>query len=300
MNENPNLNRIDTFLKIVEAGSISKAAKVLQVPKSKLSRNLALLESDLGVQLIYRTTRQFQLTASGRKFYRRAKLAMDEVLGALLEAASSSGSLSGTIRLTAPEDLGTYVITGIIDQFKIQYPDVKFNLLFTNQVLDLVKDRIDIAVRIGRLKDSSMISRTSGGIDFIFVTSRKYLDEIAESISIEDLTSLKTVAFVSGNQTAQWNATSARERRTIKVKPHMTFDHFVALREMVVLGHGIGFMPRYLCERDLAEGRLVHILKSWGSDTQPIQVLVPHQKEMPPLIRTFSDFLNRHLSTAFA
>jgi DNA-binding transcriptional LysR family regulator len=191
-------------------------------------------------------------------------------------------------------------LLNIIDQFKLKYPAVNFDLLFTNQILDLVSERIDVAVRIGRLKDSTMISRISGGIDFILVTSKKYLESLSTTISVNDLVDLKTIAFVSGTQTVQWNLKSAKERRTVKVKPHLKFDHFVAMREMIALGHGIGFVPRYICEKGIANGELIHILKSWGSDLEPVQVLVPHQKEMPPLIRTFSDFLTRELSTKFS
>lgn len=295
-----NLNRVEVFLQIVDAGGISKAADFLKVPKSKLSRHLSLLESELGVQLIYRTTRQFQLTSAGLKFFQRSKQALDEVRLAYSDISPNSGVLKGTIRITAPDDLGTFVLTKIIDEFKLRHPHISFDLLFTNQLLDLVAQRIDIAVRIGRLKDSSMISRKAGALESILVTSPKYLQELEKSPSLEDLSNLKTVGFVSAKKADQWTLVSPKEKKNVKVAPHITLDHYMGLRELVILGHGIGFIPKFLCEPALASGDLVHILKSWNSDRTPIQILIPHQKEVAPLVRAFSDFLAASLTARFS
>lgn len=300
MDNRINLNRIEAFLHIVNAGSISKAAEILNVPKSKLSRHLSLLEEELGAQLIYRTTRQFQLTSAGAKFFQRSKAALDEVRVACSEVSTQSGNLKGTVRITAPDDLGTYILTRIVDQFKVLHPNVNFDLLFTNQVLDLVAQRVDIAIRIGRLKDSSMISRSAGTLESILVASPKFLQELEKVPSLYELSNVKTISFVSGKRTTQWTLVSSKEKNVVKVNPSITLDHFVGVREMVILGHGIGFIPRFLCESALAKGELIHILKGWSSERDPVQVLVPHQKEVHPLIRAFSDFVTKGLSEHFS
>lgn len=300
MDNQINLNRIEAFLNIVHAGGISKAAEVLNVPKSKLSRHLSLLEEELGAQLIYRTTRQFQLTSAGAKFFQRSKAALDEVRVACSEISTQSGNLKGTIRITAPDDLGSYVLTRIIDQFKLLHPNVVFELLFTNQVLDLVAQRVDIAIRVGRLKDSSMISRSAGTIESILVASPKFLQELEKAPALSDLSKVKTISFVSGKRTTQWTLLSAKGKTVVKVNPSITLDHFVGIRELVKLGHGVGFIPRFLCEPAVTKGELVHILKGWCGERDPVQVLVSYQKEVHPLIRAVSDFVTKGLGANFS
>ncbi len=155
------LNRTYYFIKIVEAGNISKAAGILNEPKAKLSRNLALLESELGVQLVYRTTRQFKLTEAGMIFYQNSKDHLNALVAASTTLKDNDEQISGLLRITAPDDIGIHVVTRIINDFSAVYPLVQFDLIYTNDMLDIVKLGVDLAFRVGGLKDSSLIQKKS-------------------------------------------------------------------------------------------------------------------------------------------
>ncbi len=299
MEQQINLNRVEIFLQMVESGSITKAAQVLRVAKSKLSRDLALLERELGVQLIYRTTREFRLTEPGQRFFEKANKSLSAMQEAISEVSKQSDEIAGVIRFTAPEDIGSYVMSRVANDFKILHPKIIFEMNFSNEILNLVKDRIDIAIRMGRLSDSSMTLRKAGQVDMILVASPKYLDSLKSIPSIQDLEKCRSVCFIADEEKPQWTLVSVKEKKIIKLKSDIICNNYVALKEMVILGNGIGLLPRFFCEDAIAKGDLVHILKAWRNEGSAIQVVLPEQKEIPQKIRSFMDFTVKKLLLQF-
>lgn len=294
------LNKIKIFLKIVDAGNITKAAALLQCPKSKLSRDLALLEQNLGVQLIHRTTRQFRLTEPGQIFYQRARGALQDLHEAVESISSQHTEIKGLIKLTAPEDLGIYVVTPVIDEFRRLNSHVDFEMIYTNETVDLVSKGIDIAVRIGQLKDSGLIRKKLGRIEMIVVAAPRYLDTLSSPPTLEDLKELQTIGFSPSGNRNQWVMSSAKERRVVKIKPSLMVNNFVAVRDLTVRGHGIAFVPRFFCRKEIASGELTHILRAWTGEGAPIQIVLPQQKDLPTRMRKFIDFAAKRLSEEFS
>lgn len=167
--EQLDLNQIRTFVKLVQSGSFTKAAEVLRQPKSRVSRRLAALEKDLGVQLIYRTTRQFQLTETGRTYYERAQGLIDGLESLSLEVNEATTEVSGVIRVTASDDMGLKYLPIILDEFSKLYPRIRFEIVLSQAYVDLVKESVDVALRIGALKDSSLRVRKVGFLKNILV-----------------------------------------------------------------------------------------------------------------------------------
>ena len=167
--EQLDLNQIQTFVKLAQAGSFTKAAQILRQPKSRVSRRLAALEKELGVQLIYRTTRQFQLTETGRAFYEKAQglIAGLEALSA--EVSDTTTQIAGVIRITASDDMGVKYLPPILDEFSRLHPQIQFDVVLTQSYVDLVKESIDVALRIGHLKDSSLRAKKVGSLKNIFI-----------------------------------------------------------------------------------------------------------------------------------
>lgn len=292
------LNRAYWFIRIVEAGNISKAAELLNEPKTKLSRNLALLEEELGVQLVYRTTRQFKLTEAGLLFFQKAKNHMEGLLEAASSIKDEGEEISGLLKVTAPDDIGVYVLTDIVNEFGRIHPQVKFELLYTNQVLDLVKLSVDVAIRIGHLKDSTLIQRKAGNIDFILASSPRYLDRHKAILNPEELKHHQTIGF-SSQEINTWRLISKNKKCNLKLKHKYVANNFTAIRDLIISGHGIAYLPRFLCESYLASGELVHILKPWGDEGSPIQIAVPHQKNKSRKLRAFIDFATKRFSEQF-
>lgn len=289
MRQNIDLNRTYLFIKIIEAGNLTKAALILNEPKAKLSRNLALLEQELGVQLVYRTTRQFKLTEAGMDYYQNSKEHMDALMQASLNLRDNEEQVSGLLRITAPDDIGVHVVTKIVNEFSTIYPKVMFELIYTNEMLDLVKLGVDVAFRVGHLKDSTLIQKKTANIEFFLASSPKYLDRRNSLTDIEQLNQCQTIGFASSSPD-HWKLTSKAKKKTLKLKHKITANNFMVIRDLVRDGQGIGFLPKFICQSQLASGEIVQILKQWGDEGSPLQIAVPHQKKISRKVRTFMDF----------
>lgn len=290
---NIDINRIVYFVRIVEAGNITSASKVLNEPKAKLSRNLSLLEEELGVQLVYRTTRQFKLTEVGFDFYQQAKENVEGILQSISLLQNQDEQLSGKIKITAPDDLGLYVVTKIVDEFARLHPQVSFELIYTNEMLDLVREGIDVAIRVGKLKDSSLIQKKIGSIEFILVASPRYLKKTITSV--DELNRHQTIGFLN----REWILQNKAKQHRLKLKHKMISNNLIAARDLALQGHGIAYLPRFVCQEYLKSGELIHVLKLWGDHGPSIQVMTPHQKKVSKKVRAFYDHAAERIAEIF-
>lgn len=285
------LNRIRDFLRIVELGNITRAAEALGERKAKLSRNLALLEKELSVQLIYRTTRQFRLTDAGAHFYQQMREHIGNAENVIAGLANQDELIAGKIRLTAPEDLGHLIITPIVNEFSKIYPQVTFELIYSNEVLNLVKLGIDVAFRIGHMKDSGILQKKVGNIEQILVGAPSYLEKSKPIIAPEDLADHVTIGFAN-SPTAKhvWRLSRGTTKRAITIHPQFVANNFLTIRDLTRMGRGLTYMPRFLAQAGLANGDFVQVLKSWSHEGAPVHAVLPAQKNVAKRIRKFYDF----------
>jgi LysR family transcriptional regulator for bpeEF and oprC len=288
------LNLLESFVKVVEAGSFTKAAARLKQPKSRVSRHISKLESDLGVQLIYRTTRQFQLTEAGRTLFEQCKVHMDGLETAVSCISQHSEDISGTIRVTAPEDLSVAVLSGIADEFLDLYPKVRLDFMITNTVIDLIKESVDVALRVGHPRDSTMLIKKVGTLQSQLVASPKLLSKYSSPPRIDTLANFPTISFSLDQN--KWQLKSARQSRTIKINPIIRCSNFFMVRRFALSGRGIALMPSFLATEALATGTLVQVLPEWKSDLVPLQLLMPPQKNVPRRVRLFVDYIAQKLT----
>ena len=293
-----NLNYCFLFVKLVDAGSFTKAAELLKMPKSRVSRQLAALEEELGVQLIFRTTRHFQLSESGLQFYERSKKAIFEIEGAIEDASQTRHELRGTIRLTAPEDIGVVLLPSIIDTFRKIYPLVSFELILSNKLLNLTYEAIDIAVRIGKLSDSLMRARRVGQVGSYLVASPDLLRRLGDIAKPEDLARGPALSFGDLKNSQQWQLSNGKKHVTLKIIPHVQVNNFFMLRELVLRGQGFAEITRFIIRDDLKHGNLVRLLPQWETNSAPISILTqPNNRST--VIKTFANYLSDHLSQEF-
>lgn len=288
------LNRIQDFIVIVDQGNITRAAEALGDRKAKLSRNLALLESELGVLLVHRTTRQFQLTDAGRLLYQQAKQNFAQLEDGLRGLMNQVSEIQGNIKITAPEDFGNQIITPIVSEFKKLHSRVQFEIYYTNQVLDLVKSGVDVAFRMGHLKDSTLIHKKVGNLEFILAASTQFVEKWGQPRSPEDLLKVPSIGFAS-QESMQWQLHSGQQRKKLTLKPDLRANSYIAVRDFCLLGQGVAYLPRFLCEDFLKQDLLVHILKNWKSEGAPVQVVMHNQKNIPQRIRSFFDFATQQI-----
>jgi len=280
------LDGIAVFVKVVQAGSFSQAAKLLNMPNSTVSAKVAALEKRLGVTLLQRTTRRLHLTEAGEGYFRRCMTALEELHAAENELAIERGETKGVLRLTAPVELGRSALPPVLDVLMKRHPAIKIDLIITNRLVDLVAENIDVAVRAGPLKDSALIAKRFVLGQFGLWASPSYLKNNSVPRNPNELKEHDCLRFAPFTG-RKLQLTNGRERAQIALAGRITADDFEALRALAVLGWGIALLPSFLCAEEAKERKLVSVLPNWRGDSVTISVVYPAQRFVSPKIRAF-------------
>jgi len=269
-----NLDLIRIFVKVVQNGSFSKAAEILNLPKSTISKAVSKMERESGTKLIVRTTRSLSLTAAGRAFYETSLGPIQVLEDAQKSLDGGDSLLSGLVKITAPEDLGSYVIAPAIAKLIIRHPKLSFELRYTNELVDLVKDGFDIAIRIGKLSESSFKVKRAGDVVLIAVASPKYLSGKEKIRQPKDLEKFDCLTL-SGQEYRRWKLKSNKGLAHVNINARTSSNQMSSLLKMAVADSGIALVPNYLCESELESGKLVRVLPEWSSAGLPVSVISP-------------------------
>lgn len=287
------------FVKVVKNGSFSKAAESLRLPKSTVSKAITRLEAESGTKLLLRTTRSQTLTAAGRVFYDTCVGPIQAIEDAQKSLSGNDSLITGSLRITASEDVGTEVLAPAIGKLIQKHPGLKFELVYTDQLMDLVKDGFDIAVRVGNLKESNLKSKKVGEIELILVASPQYLKTHSKIQKPEDL---KEHIFLSLGVRAgspQWNMKSKTAQAKISAEPRVASNQLSSLLKVALADGGVGLMPSFFCRRYLESGELIHVLPQWASQGLPISILSPLPFSSSARLRIVTDFFTSELQKAF-
>jgi DNA-binding transcriptional LysR family regulator len=290
------LNRVSAFVRVVQDGSFTRAARALGLPKSSISRAVTQLEQDLGIRLLHRTTRQLHLTEAGAAFYERASRALGDIDEARAAASDMQAELSGVVRVTAPVDLGVWALAPIIARFVRKHPKIRVDLSLTSRVVDLVGEGVDLAVRAGPLRDSSLIARRVAGLQAVAYASPKYIERRGEPKTVKELASHDCVLFQATNGKTTWNL--AREdgsSMSVDVTGPVSSDDLSFVRKAVMAGCGVGIVPSFLCVRAEARQLLVRVLPEWSLNGAVVHLVYPSSRFVPQRVVLFRDHLARQL-----
>lgn len=292
------LNRLQIFRAIALNGSISKAATQLAQPKSRISRQLAALEKELGSQLIYRTTRQFQLTPAGQELFHRAVPLLNELEGAIEFVTTGTDEVSGRLRVSVPDDIGTELMGAISHSFLAMYPKVMLEVHVSNSRVDLVRENFDLALRIGKMKDSSLIQKKIGNVNLVPYLSSELKAKVGSLNSPNDLSKIPYVAFSPDlvSQRKSLRLSNGKEVRTVDLKCAFVSNSFFVNREMAIKGIGFTILPPFLAKEAVSRGQLIPAFRDWVLEGSPVHTVFPNQKEIPPRTRKFIDHLRAQLS----
>lgn len=289
MNNKTNYNLLETFVKVSELGSFTQAAINLKQPKSRVSRAINKLETDLGAQLIRRTTRKVTLTNSGQELFRSISPLLKEIKDQLEKIANYQQSISGKIRITASEDIAQTIVATAVSEFQKRYPLTTFETIVTNEFLDLTKENIDIAFRAGRLKDSGLIQRKIMSVKFICVCSPHYIEKYGCISNIEDLKKHNFLSFK--------NIERKFIRKSFSPKPFIVSDSMPMILNMTVNNCGIAILPSFFCQNHLKDNSLKRVASNWESKTENIHILFTPTKNMPKKIKLFNEMVSSLFKT---
>lgn len=284
------------FVRSVETGSFSSATRSLGATPSAISKSVAKLEARLGAQLLHRSTRNISLTDEGASYYERVAHLVRELEEAD-DAVQGSTLPRGVLRVSAPIDLGRLVLAKLAGRFIERFPDVRVELLLTDRNVDLVREGIDVAVRIGPLADSTLIARTLGHVEFVACAAPSYLRAHGTPITLDDLARHKCLRYLSGGRPIDWEFMDDGAHKTVSVSGSFDTDDGGALVAAALEGGGIAHVFGFQVEAHLASGELLPVLGRYASPSLDVYALHAYSRHVSPRVRAWMDFLRMDFSS---
>jgi DNA-binding transcriptional LysR family regulator len=288
------------FVKVVQFGSFSKAAAALKMPKSTVSRAIRSLEIDTGTKLLLRTTRSLSLTSAGQAFFDTCLAPLQTLEEAGKSLRGQDSIIAGKIKLTAPEDLGAYVISPTLARLCKRHPKLIFEVNYSNEVIDLVRDGYDLAIRIGKLAPSTHKVRKAGIISLVMVASPEYLKAAPPLNHPDDLINQFCLTLNLASVIPRWVLASGKKSVSALIKPVVICNQMTALVRMAREGAGIGLVPKYLIHEQLRSGNLVHVLPEWHQTQYPVSIVSPSASANSARLKLCSDLLLQEIAMALA
>lgn len=288
------LNDMLYFAEVVDSGGFAAAARRLGLPKSKLSRRVAQLETRLGVRLLQRTTRKLSLTDVGALYLRHCNAMREEAQAAQEAVDNVQTEPRGTLRVACPVTLALTTIGPLVPVFLARHPKVHIDMRVSNRVVDLVEEGMDVALRVRpTLEDSaSLVVKNFGLSHTLLVASPQQLQRQWRPVQPEELVGLDTVAMSAVDGRSSWTLQGpGGAAYTLVHQPRYCADDLNTLRFAVLGGIGMCCIPQYMCEEELRAGQLVEVLPGWSPQPGIFHAVYPTRRGMVPAVRAFLDFL---------
>ncbi|MFO0682714.1 MAG: LysR family transcriptional regulator [Sandaracinus sp.] len=298
MEKSAPLDDLGVFVHVVELASMSGAARRLGVPKSTVSRAIARLEDGLRVRLFQRTTRSLSATDAGRALYAEVLPHIEALRAAASLVTRQNEAPCGPLRVTAPNDLATILLADVVTRFRQRFPEVTVELIATPRTVDLVAEGVDLAIRAGVLRDSSLVARKVLATDLWLCAAPSYLARRGTPRTVAELATHDAVAFRPKNGRAHWTFESRGDKASVEVTASISSDDYAFLTAAAVSGAGIALMPRFTADAELRAGRLVRVLPTYASPGGAVYVVHASSKHVPPKVAAFRDFLVESLRSA--
>jgi LysR family transcriptional regulator AphB len=293
------LNDMVIFAKVAETGGISAAAKALKVPKSKVSRRLAMLEAALGVRLLERSTRSFNVTESGLLYLQHCQRIVEEANSAQDSIQQLVDMPRGNLRISASIGVGQYLIAPHLSEFMQQYPEIDLDVDLNNRRVDPISEGFDLVIRVGQLNDSNLISKRFGTSQAALYASPDYLKQQGFPKSLADLSTHKTIVMSDANPNQQWILENKKGLQSVvDVRSKLSINDFSCLRTVVKNGGGIGLFPHYFVADLLQSGQLQQVLSDWGSSEISYYVLYPSRRGLTRKAKVWIEFFAHKLKQA--
>ena len=290
-------DEMNSFVRVVEAGSISKAAEQLGMAKSGVSRRLADLESRLGVRLMNRTTRRSSLTDAGRTYYEGAVKLLSDVAELDAVVADSEASLEGRLRLAAPLSFGLCHLAPAIEEFVEAHPAVLIDIDFSDRQIDLVAQGVDLAIRIAELRDSSLKARHICPIRLMLCASPAYLERHGTPRKPDDLAGHRILHYDIGGGSVLRLADGRGGEQQVHVEPQLVANNGDFLCDMAISGHGIILTPTFIAWQALATGELQALMSDYWPPPLNAYAVYPQTRYLSRRSRSFIDFLAERFGT---
>ncbi len=282
------LIELRTFVAVAAAGGFSAAARTLGTDKGRVSRTVARLEERLGARLLQRSSRRVAVTEVGRELLRRAT----DILAAVDEAesvvASAQARPSGTLRLAAGVEFGRLHVNGWIDALLERHPDVRVDADYSNRIVDLIHEGIDVSIRVGEMPDSELSARRLGALEYCLCASPRYLAARGTPRTASDLDAHARLV-VTQTGSVRWTLRDGNLRHTVDTESRASANSHFAIHDLALRGHGIAQLPTVQVAADIASGHLAVVLPGWAGTPAPVYAVFPSSRYLAPTVRAFVD-----------
>ncbi|RDS86336.1 LysR substrate-binding domain-containing protein [Dyella psychrodurans] len=291
------LNDFYYFVQVVDRGGFTSASRTLGIPKSTLSGRLQRLESDLGVRLLNRTSRQFCMTNAGQEFYRHAVDTLQRAEHAENAIRQRLSEPTGTVRFTAGVITAQFAMRKMVSDFIAKYPKVSLVEHATDRYVDIVGENFDVAIRAHSepLPNSSLVQRTLAPAPWYLFAGTDYLSHVDVPTTPQDLSQHPSLFMMRSGVAPAWHLSrpvrGARETLTLPLTPRLLSDDIISLKQAALAGLGIVALPGYTCCEELRSGEMTRLLPEWQAGDSTITALIPDRHGLLPAVRAFVDHL---------
>jgi len=251
------------FVEIVDAGNLSEAARKLKMTRANVSYHLKQLERSVGLQLVRRTTRRVEPTEVGLRLYEHGRSIRNELLAARESVTTLGRSLQGRVRLSVPSGYGQVVMSGWLIEFKRLYPGIVLDVMFENRVEDLLREEVDIAIRVMSEPPQNLVARELGPVRYVACASREFAAHQALPADLQDLCAAPLITSGVVGRQLRLSAYLDGQRHEVILEPTLISENFLFLRQAVLAGLGVGIVPDYVVHDDVQRGDVVTTLDAW-------------------------------------
>jgi len=282
---------MEAFARVVERGGFSAAAQELRMSRAMVSRHVQHLEQHLGARLLHRTTRRVSLTEAGQVYYERSTQLLAELAAVEGEVGELHTRPRGTLRVNGPVVFGALHLSAAVADYMVAFPEVTIELTLNDRTVDLVEEGYDMAIRIGRLEDSSLIARRLAPCRIVVVASPAYLARQGEPRTPGELTRHDCIRYMYGEGGEVWHFVGPDGPGSVRVSGQLRTNNGDAMRVAAVKGRAIAALPSFIVSEELSSGALVPILRDYGVAEMAVHAVYPGGRNISAKLRSFIDFL---------
>lgn len=288
MNTSIDLSEMRVFVGVVTDGSFTSAAERLGTDKARVSRIVRRMEDKLGAQLLTRSTRRLNVTEVGRDYFERAVTILSAAEAAEAAVAQQAREPKGQLRITAGSEFGPMIVDTWVASFLRCAPKVSVETEYTNRLVDLIHEGVDVAIRIGALQDSGLSARRLGAVHYGLYAAPDYLHEGPELSDVSQL-ARHDLVMKSTRGRVGWLLVNEGETEMVSLPPRAAVNSTIAARNLALAGIGIAQLPRFMAEPHVAQGALMPVLPGWAEVPAPVHAVFASSRYMDPKVRGFVD-----------
>lgn len=292
MKKIPDLEAWALFAKVAETGSFARAAAEFSLSQATVSKAITRLEARMKIMLLHRTSRRLSLTESGYAVLERASRILEDGEAVEAEVAEQSNSLRGLVRVSVPMSFGIARLAPVLPDFMKTHPDVELDVQFNDKLVDLVAERFDLALRIAKLVDSSLLVRRLCKVRILLVGSPAYFERYGKPRHPRDLINHKALQYTYGRSGTSWRFRHKRHGEfTQAISAHLHANNAEALAPALLAGLGLALQPDFLAWQDLQSGVLETVMDDWEVEPIALHIVTPPGRSRPARVQAFIDYL---------